>query len=559
MIAMREVRDIYNQGVWAVADAFRRLYEMIEVKDEQVQKLIALATAAHLKKIEGLDTRILHLEEELLKRKRQIHRQQLTVAELDGQIARLRHGVKDLNRQLKGAREQTRLAREAHLASVMKDSQNSSRPPSSDRHKRTRSLRERSGRRPGGQAGHPGATLELVGQPDHLIVHAAKECRLCGSSLKGGEVVKCERRQVYDLPPLKIEVTEHRARTIICHYCGVKNKAKFPSGVNAPAQYGERIESVAAYLLGYQLLPYDRCAETIRDLFDCPLSVGTLTTLLKRCAREMVEPLMLIKEGLRKSDVLGVGETNLRVNEKQQWIHVTSSNRLTLLAHHRKRGRPAIESVGILPRYEGVCVHDGFTAYDRYDNCRHSLCNAHLLRELNYVIETTDPGWAKRMKTLLLEIKAAVDCARGQERFSIPARRRQEFQSRFDAIIEEARKLYGALQKKHRNRRRRSIIPDSPLRTAGRKLARRMEAKKEQVLRFMQDFSVPFDNNQSERDLRMIKVKQKISGCFRTERGAEDFCNLRSYVSTMRKQGHRAMEAIRSVIAGKAMMPHLRC
>jgi transposase len=283
--------------------------------------------------------------------------------------------------------------------------------------------------------------------------------------------------------------------------------------------------------------------------------------LLKRCAREMVGPLMLIQEGLRKSDVLGVDETNLRVNQKSQWIHVASSNHLTLLAHHRRRGSSAIESLDILPRYEGICVHDGFTAYDRYDNCRHSLCNAHLLRELNYVIETTGPEWAKRMKTLLLEIKAAVDRAREREKFSLPARRRKEFQSRFDAVIEEARKLYGALQKKQRNRRRGSIIPDSPLRTAGRKLARRMEAKKEQVLRFMQDFSVPFDNNQSERDLRMIKVKQKISGCFRTEKGAEDFCKLRSYVSTMRKQGYRAMEAIRSVVAGKTMMPHLhlRC
>jgi transposase len=257
MIAMREVREIYHRGVWAVADAFRQLYEMIEVKDEQVQKLIAIATAAHLKKSEELNTRILYLEEELLNRKRQIRRQRLTIAELNEQIARLQHGVKDLNKRLKGAREQTRLAKEAHLASVMKNSQNSSRPPSSDRHKRTRSLRERSGRRPGGQAGHPGATLEFVGQPDHLIVHAAKECHLCGSSLKGSEVVKCERRQVYDLPPLKIEVTEHRAQTIICHQCGVKNKAKFPSGVNAPVQYGERIKAVAAYLLGYQLLPYD--------------------------------------------------------------------------------------------------------------------------------------------------------------------------------------------------------------------------------------------------------------------------------------------------------------
>jgi transposase len=191
--------------------------------------------------------------------------------------------------------------------------------------------------------------------------------------------------------------------------------------------------------------------------------------------------------------------------------------------------------------------------------CRHSLCNAHLLRELNYVIETTKPEWAVQKKALLLEIKAAVDGARESEKFFLSSRRRKEFQSRYDAIIEAAKGLYGALRKKRRHRTQRLIIPESPLRTAGRKLACRLEAKKNQVLLFMHDFSVPFDNNQSERDLRMLKVKQKISCCFRTEKGAEDFCQLRSYISTMKKQGCSAMEAIRSVFAGKPMMPQLRC
>jgi len=197
---------------------------MIEEDDERIHRLVSSANAAHLKKIDELTARIVHLEAELLSRGRQLHQLQLT--------------VKDLNKQLKEAREQTRLAREAHLASVLKNSQNSSCPPSTNPHKRARSLRQKSGKRAGGQHGHPGVTLEFVEQPDHLIVHTPEACHLCGASLINGEAVKTECRQVHDLPPLKIEVTEHQAQTKICHRCGVKNKAEFPSGVNAPAQYG---------------------------------------------------------------------------------------------------------------------------------------------------------------------------------------------------------------------------------------------------------------------------------------------------------------------------------
>ncbi|MCA1849741.1 MAG: IS66 family transposase zinc-finger binding domain-containing protein, partial [Acidobacteria bacterium] len=243
MLAMREVRAIYHQGVYAVAAAFRQLYEMIEVEDGRVQKRVAAATAAHLHKIERLRGRIARLEGELAAKARQVRRLELKVRELNG--------------ELKEARKQTRLAREAHLAHLMKDSRNSSLPPSTDRRKRTRSLRERSGRKPGGQVGHPGSTLEFVEQPDRLVIYAPQSCYLCGSSLAESEVARTERRQVHDLPPQKIEVTEHRAQTKVCGRCGAENQGEFPSGVNAPVQYGAGVRSVAAYLMGYQLLPYD--------------------------------------------------------------------------------------------------------------------------------------------------------------------------------------------------------------------------------------------------------------------------------------------------------------
>jgi transposase len=544
MLSKKEIKAIYDRGLEAVAVTIRQLYEMIETEDERVHKLVARATSAHLKKIEHLTARITRLEEELTNKARQVHRLNLT--------------VRDLNKQLNEARRQTRLAKEAHLAHLLKDSRNSSLPPSKDHCKRTRSLREKSNRRPGGQVGHTGATLDLVDKPDRIIVYSPEACSLCGSSLSGSNVTGSERRQVHDLPPQKVEVTEHQAQTKVCRRCGVRNKAGFPAGVNAPLQYGKGVRSVAAYLMGYQLLPYDRCAEAMNDLFDCHVSPGTLVTLLKGCAGELIGAELVIKEGLRQAGVVGVDETNLRVHQRQDWVHVTSTDKLTLLVHDKRRGTPAISEIDILPRYEGVCVHDGFSSYDQYRQCRHAQCNAHILRELNYVIETSKPQWAVQMKMLLLEIKAAVEKAHKGGRKTLPPSRKRRFLREYSELIEMAGKLYGTLKRK-RGRTKKPKVIESVIRAAARKLACRLDEKRDEILLFMHDFTVPFDNNQAERDLRMLKVKQKISGCFRTDGGAEEFCRLRSYVSTMKKQGQGVMETIRSMFAGKVFMPALRC
>jgi transposase len=431
MLAMREVRALYSQGIYAVAAAFRQLYEMIEVEDKRVHKLIALATSAHLRKIGRLTGRIAHLEEELAHKVRQVHQLNLT--------------VKELSKRLKEAREQRQLAKETHLAYLLKDSWNSSLPPSKDPCKKTRSLREKSGRKPGGQPSHLGTTLQFVEKLGRLIIHAPQSCCLCGSVLGESEVTGIVRRQVHDLPPQKIEVTEHRAQTKVCHRCGAENKGEFPSNVNAPVQYGEGVRSVATYLMGYQLLPYDRCAEALNDLFDCHISPGTLATLLKGCAGELIGAEMLIKEGLRESEVIGVDETNLRVRQRQDWVHVSSTEKLTLLVHDKRRGALAIDEIGILPRYEGVAVHDGFSPYEQYRQCRHAQCNAHILRELNYVIETSKPQWAVEMKALLLEIKVAVEKARARGRKRLQPCRKGEYLRKYDENIDQAKKLYRTL------------------------------------------------------------------------------------------------------------------
>lgn len=544
MLSDHQIRVIYEEGIGAVTTTLRQLYEMIEVEDERVQRLVASATSAHLQRIDQLIGRINRLEEELSSRVRQVHQ--------------LSQTVKDLNKQLKEARQQTRLAKEAHLATVLKNSQNSSLPPSRDSHKRTRSLREQSGRKPGGQAGHRGATKEMVAKPGYLVIHAPESCSLCGSSLNGADVAGSERRQVHDLPPQMIEVTEHLAQTKVCGRCGMKNKAKFPAGVNAPVQYGAGVRSVVAYLLGYQLLPYERCAETMGDLFNSHLSAGTLATIFKECARDLTEPLVLVKEGLRKSEVMGVDETNLRVKQKQQWVHVSSTEQLTLLCLDKRRGSAAIENIGILSSYKGVCVQDGFTAYDQYRQCRHSLCNAHILRELNYVIETSTASWAQEMKQLRLDIKAVVSKSREVGKKRLTARQEKVYLSRYERIVLEAGKLYPPLtRKKYKAKTRRPR--ESPIAAAARKLVNRLVARRDEILFFMRDFRVPFDNNQAERDLRMLKVRQKIAGCFRTEKGAAEFCQMRSYVLTMKKQGYGIMEAIKSVFARETIMPTLRC
>lgn len=241
MLRKTEVRVIYDQGVEAVAATIRQLYELIEVEDARVHNLVTSATAAHLQKIEQLTRRIARLEEELANKVRQVHHLKLT--------------VKELNKEFKEARKQTRLAKEAHLATVMKNSQNSSKPPSTDPRKRTRSLREQSGKKVGGQVGHPGATLAFVEKPGRLCIHAPEACHFCGSSLGDSPATGSERRQVYDLPLQKIEVTEHQSQTRVCKRCGAKNKAEFPTGVRSPVQYGAGVRAAVAYLMSYQLLP----------------------------------------------------------------------------------------------------------------------------------------------------------------------------------------------------------------------------------------------------------------------------------------------------------------
>ncbi len=440
---------------------------------------------------------------------------------------------------------------------LAKNSRNSSKPPSSDgsvTKPEPKSLRGRSGKKPGGQKGHPGTTLSLVENPDHVLMHSPEECEGCGRSLAEEAVASdWERRQVVDVPPLALEVSEHRSRRKRCSGCGRSTTAPFPEEASARGvSYGPRIEALSVYLMEYQLLPYERASELLSDLFGEPApGVGTLHSALRRSFEGLKRTEEEIEEGLSQARVGHFDETGLRVGGKGIWVHVASTAKLTHYAVHEKRGSEATEEVGILPSFRGVAVHDGWSAYQQYEQCAHALCNAHHLRELTFVEEEHEQEWAGRMKALLWEIEEAIrkEAACGQTHLA--PEKMEDFEVRYQELLEAGLASNPPPERTTGKRGR-------PKQSKGKNLVDRLDKHREAVLRFMHDFRVPFDNNQAERDLRMVKVRQKISGSFRTVEGATAFLRIRGYISTLKKQGANVLLALEGVFRGNPFVPTLQ-
>jgi transposase len=440
---------------------------------------------------------------------------------------------------------------ESHLA---KDSHNSHLPPSSDRFARqphkTSSLRTKSGKKAGAQPGHEGNTLYQVSEPDQVMVHAVQVCQFCQHDLQAEPVLLVERRQVWDLPPKRLVVWEHQAEQKYCPHCQQITQAAFPEGVCAPVQYGPTFGAVAVYLVHQQLLPYERACETIQDLIGPAMTVGTLKSLVERCAEQLVPIEEEIKEHLRKARVLHQDETGLYVMGKRVWMHVSATSTLTHYAVHAKRGQQALEAIGILPGFEGVSVHDGWTSYWLY-RCLHALCNAHHLRELTFLEEQEHQGWAAEMKTLLCLMKEAVQQAKAAGVKQLDPLEVVDWKAQYEAVLQHGWQANppdppAADGVAKRGRRKQSTA---------RNLLARLSRHQDAVLRFLEDFSVPFDNSQAERDLRMVKVQQKISGGFRSLAGAQAFCRIRGYLSTLRKQGGQVLTALELALAGHPVSP----
>lgn len=418
-----------------------------------------------------------------------------------------------------------------------KDSHNSSKPPSSDGlSKKPVSLRSSSTRKPGGQPGHRGKRLEFCADPHQTFVHSPKCCQECGSDLEAVQGVAGERRQVYDLPPLQLLVTEHRVEHKLCPHCGTANEGTFPREATAQVQYGPRVKALGLYLFNFQLLPYQRIATLFADLFDAPLSPGMLCEAQENAGTALQPIVQSIQEALQKCPVVCFDETGFRVEGSLHWLHSASTASLSHYSCHKKRGKIGMDAAGVLPSFTGRAIHDGYKSYPQY-SCKHGLCNAHHLRELTALIEQEGAVWARDLRHLLLQIKQAVERARAQGRTRLPVFEEIHFESLYRKLVREGLAANPPPPAVEGNKK---FVKQTP----SRNLLLRLHNHEDQVLAFMYDFSVPFDNNQAERDVRMMKVKQKISGTFRSEAGAEAFCRIRTYLSTLQKQGKNLLSAL---------------
>jgi len=438
---------------------------------------------------------------------------------------------------------------EARLA---KDSHNSSKPPSSDGlARKTKSLRRRSGKKPGGQIGHRGDTLRLVSTPDRVVPHRPGICAGCLVPLPAeAAIVARERRQVQELPPVRLVVTEHQALHVRCPACQMVTAAAFPAEVPSRVQYGPRLRALAVYLVQQQLVPFGRVRELLGDLLGAQLSVGTLVAWVGQAATALEPVEAAIKAALSQAAVLHSDETGVRQAGRLAWAHVASTHRLTHYGLHAKRGAEATEAIGILPRFRGVSVHDGWKPYRAHLACRHALCNIHHLRELTFLEDQYQQTWAKDLKDLLRQMKAATEQARAVGAPSLLPAERDRFVARYEELLATGLAANPPPPRPVHQKGRQKQSP-------ARNLLERLFMDQDAVLAFLGDLTVPFDNNQAERDLRMLKVQQKVSGCFRSNAGGTAFGRIRGYLSSLRKQGIKHLAALESLFAGQLLYPAL--
>lgn len=429
---------------------------------------------------------------------------------------------------------------------LAKNSQNSSKPPSSDGYNKPnpKSRREKGKRNRGGQKGHIGTTLKREKKPDYITDHIASNCGQCGNILEQAKGIDYEARQVFDIPILKINVTEHRSHKKCCGHCGFITAGTFPVEARQAVQYGSRIKSLMVYMSQYQLLPYARLKEFFVDLFDQSISAGTLVNVNQEMHYKLEKTEQKIRTLLKKSGSLHVDETGCKVDKKRQWLHVASTQHLTYYDVHTKRGSEAIEAIGLLPHFKGTLIHDHLKSYFNYGK-NHALCNAHHLRELTFIQERYQCKWAKDMETFLLTTKKRVETHYQETGKCLSAKELKRHYQKYKKIVSLGKIECPSAKKTIATKKGRVKESDA------RNMLNRLREFGGAALAFMFDPRIPFDNNQAERDIRMTKVKQKISGCFRSDAGAKVFCRVRGYISTMKKNEVGILAALYNAFTNK--------
>lgn len=466
---------------------------------------------------------------------------QAQIAERDARIAQLEGKLERMLALLLEAR-----------ARLSKNSRNSSKPPSSeglskppaDKKKNKRSLRRPSGRKPGGQEGHEGAHLQRAEVPDDEIAHEPECCDGCGGTLRDAERLseREESRQVFDLPEqIALQVIEHTALRRLCEGCGKLSAGRFPVGVDAPVSYGPRIRALAVYLHVFQHLPYDRARQLMLDTFRADISTATIKAWVDRAGGGLSDFDEQLRKLLLHEPVVNFDETGARIAGQLGWVHSASTEKLTRYTVHAQRGVQAMNCAGVLPDFKGIAVHDGWKPYQNYEQATHALCAGHHLRELLAASEAGQ-GWASQMSALLLganETAQRAQAALSQQALS-------DLQARYRAVIALGYEQNPGLAADAHKRIKR---------TDAQNLLLRLDQREHEALRFAHDLRVPFTNNLAERDIRMVKLQQKISGSWRTDGGAQRWMAVRSYISSARKQGQRPLEVLAKLASGEPWMP----
>jgi transposase len=477
------------------------------------------------------------------------------IAELEAENARLRAVLADLHAiatemtELKAANERLRARVERLEAERNRHSGNSSKPPSSDsvtqraaqKARRASWGKQKKDRKPGKQPGSEGRHLAQVADPDLVVRHVPERCPACQARLGDAPVVGMEIRQVFDLPDPRLVVVEHQVERRRCA-CGTTSAGTFPPEATAPACWGSWVRAAATYLMVRQHLPVARTAELLGDVLGAPVSTGWLASLPEEAAAGLGGFHADLKARLISAPLLHVDETGGRTSGVREWIHVASTPLLTLLDCHARRGVEATDAIGVLPAFQGVAMHDRWAPYWA-NGCTHAVCGAHLLRDLAGVAEiASQTSWAEAMARLLLDAKDLAEQARVAGVRAVAEPSREQIRRRFDEIVAEG-----------------IAANPTPIRWSGRtpherrsyNLAVALQEHKDEALRYLDDTALPFDNNQAERDLRMVKLQQKVSGCFRTHVGARHFCAIRSYISTAQKHGVRSLDVLVQLFAGQ--------